>query len=459
MDKVFSVDPTTKTNINEYYLDSEQEIELKIKKTSVAFQKWKKLDHQTRANFLKNVEAKIVDSRTAIALTITNEIGMPISQSYGEVDKGISLIREIIKNGPMQLKSRDVPDAKSRVEYAPIGVCLSVAPWNFPFYLALRSILPNIIAGNAVLLKHSVTCQGVAKLIESCFKVDGIPQGLVTNLVIRGAVAESLLSRKEIKLATLIGSERAGRSFASSAGKNLKKVVLELGGNDSLVVFADADLKAAAKGAAESRLRNCGQACNAAKRYLVHSSVRDSFVELLKIEFDKFKPGNPLNKDTQLGPIATEEAANTFVAQCAILDRHAKLIYEVPFSGWNSPDQMLYNNGSWVSPKLYELTDRNYTEDEIFGPAAVLETFDSVLEVSEKVNWSRYGLGCSIWTSNEDTFNDMVDLVDVGNVFHNSIVRSHVGLPYGGVKDSGFGRELGEDGLKEVCNVKVVFTG
>lgn len=458
MNKVFSVDPTTKTNINEYHLDSDHEVDLKIKKATAAFEKWKKLDHTTRANFLKNVEKKILDSKDAIALTVTGEIGMPISQSLGEVDKGISLIREIIKNGPAQLTPRSVPEAKSRVEYSPMGVCLSVAPWNFPFYLALRSILPNVMAGNAVLLKHSVTCQGVAKLIENCFKVDGVPPGLVTNLVVRGAVAESLLSRREVKLATLIGSERAGRSFAASAGKNLKKVILELGGNDSLVVFSDADLAAAAKGAAESRLRNCGQACNAAKRFLVQSSVKERFVELLKAEFDKFTPGNPLSKDTQLGPIATEEAANTFVGQCAILDRHAVLLHEVKFDGW-SEEHALYNNGSWVTPKLYELTDRNYSEDEIFGPAAVLETFDTVKEAAEKVNWSRYGLGCSVWTSKKDIFNEMTSLVDTGNVFHNSIVRSHVGLPYGGVKDSGFGRELGEEGLREVCNVKVVFTG
>lgn len=458
MNKVFSVDPTTKTNINEYHLDSDHDVDLKIKKATGAFEKWKKLDHTTRANFLKNVEKKILDSKEAIALTITGEIGMPISQSLGEVDKGISLIREIIKNGPGQLAPRSVPEAKSRVEYSPMGVCLSVAPWNFPFYLALRSILPNVMAGNAVLLKHSVTCQGVAKLIENCFKVDGIPQGLVTNLVIRGSVAESLLSRREVKLATLIGSERAGRSFAAAAGKNLKKVVLELGGNDSLVVFADADLAAAAKGAAESRLRNCGQACNAAKRYLVHSSVKDKFVELLKMEFDKFKPGNPLSKETQLGPIATEEAVNTFIAQCAVLDRHAKLLHEVKFDGW-SAEQAHYANGCWVTPKLYELVDRNYEESEIFGPAAVLETFDSITEGSEKVNWSRYGLGCSVWTSSKETFEEFKQLVEVGNIFHNSIVRSHVGLPYGGVKDSGFGRELGEEGLKEVCNVKVIFVG
>lgn len=458
MNKVYSIDPSTKTSLNEYHLDSDHEVDLRIKRAAGAFQKWRKLDHKTRAKFLKNVEDKIVASKDAIALTITGEIGMPISQSLAEVDKGLSLIREIIKNGPEQLKNKEVPEAKSRIEYAPMGVCLSVAPWNYPFYLALRSILPNVMAGNAVVLKHSVTCQGVAKLIESCFKVDGIPNGLVVNLVVRGSTAEGLLSRKEIKLATLIGSERAGRSFGSAAGKNLKKVILELGGNDSLVVFQDADLAAAAKGAAESRLRNCGQACNAAKRYLVHTSVKDKFVDLLKVEFDKFKPGNPLSKETQLGPIATEEAANVFVAQCAVLDRHAELLHEVKFDGW-SKDQAQYANGCWVTPKIYQLIDHNYKETEIFGPAAVLETFDSLSEAADKVNWSRYGLGCSVWTAKKETFEEFVDLVDTGNVFHNSIVRSHVGLPYGGVKDSGFGRELGEDGLKEVCNVKVVYTG
>ena len=458
MSKIKTINPSSKNYINEYDLDSDSDINLKIQKSVTAFNKWKSYSHNNRSAYLKNVEDKIVSLKEVIALTITNEVGMPISQSLSEVDKGISLIREIIKNGPNQLASRQVPEAKSYVEYAPMGVCLSVAPWNYPFYLALRSLIPNVMVGNSVLLKHSITCQGVARLIEDCFKVDGIPSGLVTNLVIRGQTAENLLSRKEIKIATLIGSERAGRSFASTAGKNLKKVVLELGGNDSIVVFADADLQAAAKGAAESRLRNCGQACNAAKRYLVESSVKDKFVELLKLEFDKFKAGNPLDKNTQLGPIASEDAANTFAAQCAILDRHAKLLHETPIDKWNDFES-IYANGFWVTPKLYELIDRNYIEDEIFGPAAVLETFESLDDAASKVNWSRYGLGCSVWTNSKEKFNAFYQLIETGNVFYNSIVRSHVGLPYGGVKDSGFGRELGEEGLKELSNVKVVFTG
>jgi succinate-semialdehyde dehydrogenase/glutarate-semialdehyde dehydrogenase len=262
----------------------------------------------------------------------------------------------------------------------------------------------------------------------------------------------------EIKLATLIGSERAGRSFASVAASMLKKVVLELGGNDALVVFEDADLKAAAKAAADSRLRNCGQACNAAKRYLVHESVKDKFVELLKEEYNKYIPGNPKNPSVQMGPIATEEAAKTFLNQCELIERHGKLLHKVEFQFTEEETKEL-DAGYWVQPRLYELVDNAYCEEEIFGPAATLQTFISNEDALRLINQSRFGLGCSVWTSDVNRFNDLSASIETGNVFLNSMVRSHVGLPYGGVKDSGYGRELGEEGLRELTNIKVVYTG
>lgn len=456
--KVFSIDPSNGKKVHSYELDSDEIVVEKVKLTNDAFKIWSLKSHEERANILALVGSKIKSKKQEIADMITLEIGMPISQSLGEVDKALQLIDEIVKNGTSQLAPREVPSAKSRVEYAPMGVCLSVAPWNFPFYLALRSIIPNLMAGNTVVLKHSVTCQGVASLIEDCFDVEGMPKNTVTNLVIRGLRAEHTLRMKEIKLATLIGSERAGRSFASVAASMLKKVVLELGGNDALVVFEDADLKAAAKAAADSRLRNCGQACNAAKRFFVHNSVKDDFIKLLIEEYNKFIPSDPKDPKTQLGPIATEEAAKTLLKQCEMLERHGKLIHKVDFN-FSEDEIKKFDFGYWVQPRLYELTDSSYEEEEIFGPAAVLESFDTDDEALELINKSRFGLGCSIWTKNIDKFNLLSKSVETGNVFLNSMVRSNVGLPYGGIKDSGYGRELGEEGLRELCNVKVVYTG
>lgn len=456
--KVFSIDPSNAKKVHSYELDLDEVVFEKVKLTNNAFKIWSLKSYEERANILALVGLKIKSKKQEIAEMITLEIGMPISQSLGEVDKAIQLIDEIIKNGPSQLAPREVPSAKSRVEYAPLGVCLSVAPWNFPFYLALRSIIPNLMVGNTVVLKHSVTCQGVAHLIEDCFIVEGMPKNTVTNLVIRGLRAEHTLRMKEIKLATLIGSERAGRSFASVAASMLKKVVLELGGNDALVVFEDADLKAAAKAAADSRLRNCGQACNAAKRFFVHNSVKDDFIKLLIEEYNKFIPSDPKDPKTQLGPIATEEAAKTLLKQCEMLERHGKLIHKVDFN-FSEDEIKKFDFGYWVQPRLYELTDSSYEEEEIFGPAAVLESFDTDDEALELINKSRFGLGCSIWTKNIDKFNLLSKSVETGNVFLNSMVRSNVGLPYGGIKDSGYGRELGEEGLRELCNIKVVYTG
>lgn len=456
--KVFSIDPSTGKKINSYDLDSDHVVNEKIRIADKAFKEWCVKSHSERANYLEKVSFKIKDLKQKIAETITAEIGMPISQSLGEVDKALQLIDEVIKNGPNQLATRQVPSAKSRVEYAPLGVCLSVAPWNFPFYLALRSIVPNLMAGNTIVLKHSVTCQGVAHLIEECFNLEGIPSGLVINLIVRGQRAETALRMSEIKLATLIGSERAGRSFASTAASLLKKVVLELGGNDPMVIFEDADLKAAAKAAADSRLRNCGQACNAAKRYLVHESVKEKFVEFLIEEYNKFIPGDPKDHKTQLGPIATEEAAKTFLKQCELLERHGKLLHKVDFK-FNENEISQFDYGYWVQPRLYELIDDAYCEEEIFGPAAVFKTFINDEDAIRQINKSRFGLGCSIWTASKDRFNLLSSRVEAGNVFLNSMVRSHVGLPYGGIKDSGYGRELGEEGLKELCNIKVIYEG
>jgi succinate-semialdehyde dehydrogenase/glutarate-semialdehyde dehydrogenase len=225
-----------------------------------------------------------------------------------------------------------------------------------------------------------------------------------------------------------------------------------------MVIFEDADLKAAAKAAADSRLRNCGQACNAAKRYLVHESVKDKFVEFLIEEYNKFIPGDPKDVKTQLGPIATEEAAKTFLKQCELLERHAKILHKVDFQFTEEQKQTL-DFGYWVQPRLYELVDDAYCEEEIFGPAAVFQTFINDNDALRLINKSRFGLGCSIWTNNKERFNSLSGKVEAGNVFLNSMVRSHVGLPYGGIKDSGYGRELGEEGLKELCNIKVVYTG
>lgn len=456
--KVFSIDPSTGKKINSYDLDSDNTVNEKIRLADKAFKEWSLKSHNERASYLEKVSIKIKSLKQTIAEMITLEIGMPISQSLGEVDKALQLVDEIVKNGPQQLSSREVTHAKSRVDYSPLGVCLSVAPWNFPFYLALRSIIPNLMAGNTVVLKHSITCQGVAHLIEDCFNVEGITPGIVINLIVRGQRAETALRMNEIKIATLIGSERAGRSFASTAASLLKKVVLELGGNDPMVIFEDADLKAAAKAAADSRLRNCGQACNAAKRYLVHESVKEKFMELLIEEYNKFIPGDPKDPKTQLGPIATEEAAKTFLKQCELLERHGKLIHKVDFK-FNENEISKFDYGYWVQPRLYELTDDSYCEEEIFGPAAAFKTFINDEDALRQINKSRFGLGCSIWTSDKDKFNSLSSKVEAGNVFLNSMVRSHVGLPYGGIKDSGYGRELGEEGLKELCNIKVVYTG
>ena len=455
---VWSIDPATGRKVRSYALDNDQQVLSKVQATQKAYTEWSGRTHQERAEALGRVGRHVREMRQSIAEMITQEIGMPIGQSIGEVDKAIQLIDEVCRNGPTQLAPRQVPSAKSRIEYAALGVCLSVAPWNFPFYLALRSIIPNLMAGNTVLLKHSVTCQGVAGLIEECFRVDGMPAHVVTNLAIRGLRAENALRYPEVKVATLIGSERAGRSFAAAAAAQLKKVVLELGGNDALVVLADADIPVAAKAAAESRLRNCGQACNAAKRYLVDESVRDEFVRLLTTEYNKFVPGDPRDPKVQMGPIATEEAAKSFLGQCATLEKHGKLLHEVAFQ-FNPTEQQTFDVGYWVTPRLYEITDTKYTEEEIFGPAATLQTFRTTEEALQLINGSRFGLGCSIWTADRPTFEMMAKRVETGNVFLNSMVRSHVGLPYGGVKDSGYGRELGEEGLRELCNVKVVYTG
>lgn len=456
--KIFSIDPSTGKKVSSYELDPDHLILKKVKDVHTAYIEWSNKTIQERADLLSKVGLKIKEDKQKIAEMITLEIGMPISQSLGEVDKGLQLIDEIVKNGPNQLKPRLVPNAKSRVEYASIGVCLSIAPWNFPFYLALRSIIPNLIVGNTVVLKHSITCQGVARLIEECFKIEGIPNNIVVNLAIRGQRAELALRMDEIKLATLIGSERAGRSFASTAASLLKKDVLELGGNDAFVVFEDADLKVAAKAAADSRLRNCGQACNAAKRYFVQDTVKDIFIEYLKEEYNKFIPGDPKNNSIQMGPIATEEAAKTFLKQCETLERHGKLIHKVDFS-FTHEEIEKFDRGYWVQPRLYELIEDLYPEEEIFGPAAILQSFNNDNDVLQLINKSRFGLGCSIWTKDIERFNDLAQKVETGNVFLNSMVRSHVGLPYGGIKDSGYGRELGEEGLKELCNIKVVYTG
>jgi succinate-semialdehyde dehydrogenase/glutarate-semialdehyde dehydrogenase len=422
-----------------------------VEKAHAAFLEWRRRPVEERAQIVGRAGELMLERKDEFAALVTREMGKRIQEAGGEVQLAASILDYYAKNGPRFLEPRriDVMKGEAVVENEPIGVLLAIEPWNYPLYQVVRVAGPNLVLGNAILLKHAELNPQTALAIEKCFHDAGVPEGVFTNVFLRIPDVEKVIAHRLLQGVTLTGSERAGSSVASLAGKHLKKSVLELGGSDPFIVLDTEDLGRTVKAATTGRMQNSGQACIAAKRLIVSEDIYEPFVEGLKQAFSTFSPGDPSDPSTTLAPLSSEQAAKDLHAQIQdAVDKGATVI-----TGGGRPDLP----GAFVEPTiLADVTPemRAYSE-ELFGPAAVVYKVRNEDEAIELANNSTYGLGAAVFSGDLDKARSVAERIEAGMVFVNQPTGSSPELPFGGVKRSGYGRELSELGMFEFANRKL----
>ncbi len=445
-----SINPYSLEKVYEIREFDKHDIENAINKAHEQYKFWKSVSFADRANLMNAAAAELRSNREEYAVAITNEMGKPIAQSLAEIEKCALVCEYYAANAEEQLSNKAIETEayKSYVSYEPIGIVLAIMPWNYPFWQVFRFAAPALMAGNVGLLKHASNVMKSAENIEKVFKRARFPDGCFTNLPIRSDMVEEIIKNEKVKAVTLTGSEAAGKAVAVTAGSQIKKTVLELGGSNALVVFEDCNLEQTVKTCVQSRFQNAGQSCIAGKRLLVQASIVQEFTKKFLTAVSELKPGDPMNKETTMGTMARVELAEELEEQLkTTLNRGAKLLL-----GGKRKD-------AYFEPTvLGDVTeDMSVFKDETFGPVIGITVFEQDEEAVELVNASRYGLGVSIFTENIERAQYLIPKFDEGAVFVNELVKSDPRLPFGGTKLSGYGRELSVDGIQEFVNKKTVY--
>lgn len=448
-----SINPATGRLINEYSPLTTDELDARVQQASSAFGNWRRTSFRERADLMRGLAEQLHRSTEEAARLITDEMGKPISQSKSEIEKCAWVCDFYADRAEAFLKPQPVETDASRsfVRFDPLGPVLAVMPWNFPFWQVFRFAAPALMAGNVGLLKHASNVSGCAMEIERLFRAAGFPPGVFTTLLIESGQVENVIRHPAIRAVTLTGSENAGRKVAAAAGEQLKKTVLELGGSDPFIVLADADLDEAARQAVRARTINTGQSCIAAKRFIVAESVLEPFLEAMRREMESLTVGDPTQDETQIGPIAREDLLAELHDQVQrSLSAGARLV---------CGGERLNREGFYYAPTILRDVSRENPafQEELFGPVAAVVAAENVDQAIELANASSYGLGASLWSGDVDRALELAARVESGAVFINEIVKSDPRVPFGGVKNSGYGRELGEFGIREFVNIKTVW--
>lgn len=448
-----SINPANNEKIASFEELTTQQIEEKISKAHNAFKAWRQTSFQERADLMNKLAIIIRENSRELAEIATKEMGKPIKQAEGEVEKCAWLCEYYAENAEDILKPEYIKTdaSESYVRHDPLGVLLAVMPWNFPYWQVFRFIVPAAMAGNVGLLKHASNVQLSASKMEELFIQAGFPEGIFQNLCIGSRLVEGVIADERVMAVALTGSEYAGSQVAKQAGEKIKKTVLELGGSDPFIVLEDADLSHVADMAIKARLQNCGQSCIAAKRFIVVESIADKFLEELKSRYALLKIGDPMNEDNDLGPVVNESSLNELLDQIKrALDAGAKL----EFGG-----HRLDLPGFYLEPTILSQVEPGNPafHEELFGPVMSFIIAEDANHAVELANNSIFGLGASIWTNDLDRAKDMASRIESGSVFINGMVKSDPRLPFGGIKTSGYGRELSHHGIKEFVNIKTVW--
>ncbi|MFD2518783.1 NAD-dependent succinate-semialdehyde dehydrogenase [Salinimicrobium flavum] len=447
---ILSKNPYNGEILQEHREFTAEDIDKALKKADDAYKDWRLSSFAERSRLLKNAAAELKKNSREYAEAISKEMGKPITQAVAEIEKCAWVCEYYAGNAEEQLSPVNVEtDAEnSYITWEPIGVVLAVMPWNYPFWQVFRFAAPALMAGNTALLKHASNVMISGGNIQKVFERAGFPKGCFQNLVIGSKKVEQVINDDRVKAVTLTGSTGAGREVAATAGKNIKKTVLELGGSNALVVFNDANLEEAVKTCVQARFQNTGQSCIAGKRLLLQEGIADRFLEKFKAEVENLKSGDPMAEDTFIGVQAREDLAEDIEKQ---VKESVKMGAEIIAGG--------ERKGAFYPPTIVTgvTPDMPMFTEETFGPAIGVTVFTLEQEAVELVNRSQFGLGVSLFTSDLEKAKRMVPLFEDGAVFVNELVKSDPRLPFGGTKNSGYGRELSFLGIREFVNIKTVF--
>ena len=450
-----SVNPATGQVLQEYPVLGDADLEAVLERAVSTQKEIAELSVGHRTEWLLQAADRLRARREELGHLMTAEMGKTFASALAEVDKCGWVCRYYAENGASFLSDEVVESGAraSRVRYEPLGVVLAIMPWNFPLWQVFRFAAPALVAGNAGLLKHASNVPGCSLAIESVFAEAGFPPGAFQSLLIPAGRAEALVADHRIAAVTLTGSEPAGRAVARAAGQSLKKSVLELGGSDPFIVLADADLEAAVETAVQARIINNGQSCIAAKRFIVSEEIAEDFETRFIGRMEALKTGDPMDPNTDVGPLATSSIR---------AELHEQVTATVAAGAHLSVGGVLPTGPGFFYPPTV-LTDVPLrcpaAVEELFGPVAPVFRAGSATEALDLANATDFGLGASVWTRDEELVTLFVEGLQAGSVFVNGMVASDPRLPFGGIKRSGYGRELGVFGLREFLNIKTVWIG
>ncbi|WP_373518365.1 NAD-dependent succinate-semialdehyde dehydrogenase [Pricia sp.] len=445
-----SINPYNGKKLYEFKELTDKELHKKIEVAHKVFQIWKNTGFDERSKLMLKAAENLKKNTDKYAKIMTQEMGKPISQSVAEVEKCAWVCEYYAQNAEEQLQdeSIDTDADTSYVSYEPLGVVLAVMPWNYPLWQVFRFAAPNLMAGNVGVLKHASNVMKSAEMIQEVFEKAGFPKGCFQNLVIGSDKIPSVLENGHIRAVTLTGSKPAGASVASIAGENIKKSVLELGGSNALIVFADADIDKTVDTCVKARFQNTGQSCIAGKRLLVQADIADDFMQKFILKVRELRSGDTMDADTYIGVLAREDLAEDIEKQVNdSIQMGAKLEIGGQRNGTYFEPTVL----SGVTPKM------PLFKEETFGPAIGITIFKTDEEAVKLSNNSDFGLGVSIFTKDMERAKKLAPQFEEGAVFVNELVKSDPRLPFGGVKVSGYGRELSGHGIKEFMNKKTVY--
>jgi acyl-CoA reductase-like NAD-dependent aldehyde dehydrogenase len=445
-----TVNPATEEIVNRYTIMTKEEINAAVKKAQDEHLEWKKDSHK-RIDLLHDFAQELRKNKENLAKTATNEMGKAIKEARSEVEKCAWAIDYFADNGQILTNDEVVnTDArKSVIKFQPIGVIGSIMPWNFPYWQALRFAAPSLMVGNTIVLKPASATTQCGIEIERTFRKAGVPEGVFKTLVGDSSIAESLID-SDVNAVTFTGSVPVGAKVAQRATSQLKKTVLELGGSDPFIVCEDADIEKASNGAVKGRFINCGQSCIASKRFIVVKNIANEFIEKFVQKTERLKVGNPLSDDIDIGPLVNASGLKNIDSQ---VKDSVKEGAEVLTGG-----EKTGSKGYFYKPTVLKnvTPSMRIAEEEVFGPVAPIIVAGDEVEAIKLANDSQYGLGASIWTEDLDKAEKLSSIVESGIVSVNNIVASDPRVPFGGVKKSGFGRELSRYGMLEFVNIKSV---
>ncbi|MFE9673832.1 NADP-dependent succinic semialdehyde dehydrogenase [Streptomyces sp. NPDC006259] len=458
---IATVNPANGETLKTYEAMDEEELERRLRLAEATFRTYRTTAFADRARLLNRAADLLDEDQAEIARVMTTEMGKPVKQARAEAAKCAKAMRWYADHAPELLADErpaesDVKDSgasRAVVRYRPLGPVLAVMPWNFPLWQVVRFAAPALMAGNVGLLKHASNVPQTALYLEDLFHRAGFSEGCFQTLLIGSGAVDEILRDERIKAATLTGSEPAGRAVASTAGEMVKKTVLELGGSDPFVVMPSADVDRAAEVAVTARVQNNGQSCIAAKRFIVHSDVYDRFAERFSEGMRALRVGDPLEEETEVGPLASERGR----ADLEELVDDARRGGATVLCGGERPDRP----GWYYPPTVLAGIDRGMRihREEAFGPVATLYRAADLDEAVLIANDSPFGLSSNVWTREEAEVDRFVRDLEAGGVFVNGMTASHPALPFGGVKRSGYGRELSGHGIREFCNITTVWHG